>query len=81
MDGALSINWVIIDRTRYEPLHYFPVPYTASKSQEEFMEAINCASANANIANDRLRQLLSLYRWFLKNKRPEERFYELSKMW
>jgi predicted RNA-binding Zn-ribbon protein involved in translation (DUF1610 family) len=53
-DGDWPINWQLIDRTRFEPMHYRPVPYEHEAEGVARLERLNIVLLNANIANREL---------------------------
>lgn len=53
-DGDLPLEFKLIDRTRFEPMHFMPVPYMGLKSSPEQMEAaLEMHIFNLNIAHER----------------------------
>lgn len=71
-DGDLPIDWEIIDRTRFERMHFQPVPYQ-HKAQNELAanEHLNAVVLNARIANDELNTTLKLIQLELRSKTKE----------
>jgi hypothetical protein len=60
-DGDLPINWVLIDRTRFEPLHFAPVPYHhKATTAEEREEVFDATLFNLQIASDRVYTTLKI---------------------
>lgn len=58
-DGDLPINLYVIDRTVYEPMHYFPLPYShKAKDMDDLFHILNLASGNAQMAADRVDQIV-----------------------
>lgn len=54
-DGDTPINFHLIDRTKYEPSHFFPIPYThRAKTSAEYERALDLAMGNVNVATSRL---------------------------
>jgi hypothetical protein len=71
-DGDLPIEWKIIDRTRFERLHYFPVPYEHKAKDELALEHLSTVVTNANIANDELSTTLRVLQNKLREKKPKK---------
>lgn len=67
-DGDWPINWHIIDRTRFEPMHYAPVPYEHMATGEAALERLNTVLLNANIANRELDVTLRILQNILREK-------------
>jgi hypothetical protein len=53
-DGDRPINVIVVDRTRFEPMHFFPVEYDDDKTKEEKQEILNRHLANLSIAMSRV---------------------------
>lgn len=60
----------LVDRTKYEPMHYEPLPY---KTEASFVERLNIAMMNAEIAQDRARQIVRLYIYDEREKQKKEK--------
>jgi hypothetical protein len=78
-DGDLPINCKLIDRTKFEPDHFFVLPYLDHNSyrekswpeqQKAMLEYIDLAGANIDIAAKRLEIALKLLR---SRRQHEER--------
>lgn len=53
-DGDRPIDWRITDRTKFEPQHFFFLPYLHDSDIEEIDKYIDLAQANVQMAMDRL---------------------------
>lgn len=64
-DGDRPINYKLIDRTRFEPEHYFSLPYlhNIEKDPVAMEEYIDLAATNVKIALERLDLVLKMRRW------------------
>lgn len=58
-DGDLPINFKLVDRTVFEPSHFFNIPYTTrAKTPEEYDDPIDLACGNVKMAAERLDVLI-----------------------
>jgi len=57
-DGDWPIDWKLIDRTQYEPMHYHPVPYDHKTVAK--LERLSTVAMNATIATDELNTSIRL---------------------
>ena len=72
-DGDLPIEWKIIDRTRFERLHYFPVPYEHKmKSDSELADRLSTVMTNADLATHELAMSLRVLQNKLREKKPKK---------
>ena len=62
-DGDRPINWKLIDRTKFEPMHYFPVPYE-HKMQDihEQNGRLDTLLSNVSLATEALNTTLKIMR-------------------
>lgn len=67
-DGDRPINWKIIDRTRFWPMHYVPVPYEHKAKDDLALEHLFAVATNANIANEELSTALRVLQDKLRKK-------------
>lgn len=62
-DGDIAVEHTLVDRTKFEPLHYHPLPYAHKmESEEEFLNALDIAEMNLGVAQDRFSQLWKISR-------------------
>lgn len=62
-DGDLPVNYKLIDRTRYEPMHFFTVPYEhKAKTDEEREDILDRHLTNLRMSADRVDNLLKIRR-------------------
>jgi len=59
-DGDRPINWQLIDRTKFEPMHYDPVPYEHQVEGAAKFERLGIVMRNARLANSELDTTLRL---------------------
>jgi hypothetical protein len=62
-DGDTPLNWVIINRTKYQPHHYVRVPYTHENLDGAFRESL----LNLEMATKAVRECM----WLMRRKRGE----------
>jgi hypothetical protein len=53
-DGDYPIDFKIIDRTKFEPMHFFPVEYDHDKTKEKRQEILEDHLSNLSIAMSRV---------------------------
>lgn len=54
-DGDLPVRVKLIDRTRYDPDHFFAIPSTTRfKTSDEYIDALDLAAGNAKMAMDKV---------------------------
>lgn len=71
-DGDRPIDWQLIDRTKYEPSHFFPIPYThRAKTAAEYERALDLAVGNVNVATSRLDVLHRCRRELLRREQEK----------
>lgn len=56
-EGDSSVEVIIVDRTRYEPMHYWPVPYS-HRGPKEAKAALEAVVYNDSIASEDLHRQL-----------------------
>lgn len=57
-DGDLPVSWMIIDRSRYEPVHFFALPYWhKARTEEERDHILDLCATNVEIASKKLENL------------------------
>jgi len=65
-DGDIPVDFRLVDRTRFEPLHYIPVPYEhQAKNDKERMDILSTLNLNLLIASqgiDRHIRILDMIR-------------------
>lgn len=62
-DGDRPINFLIVDRTKYRPIQYFPVPYDHYEaSKKETYEAMNTLLSNLDMASREVSIFLKVHR-------------------
>ena len=72
-DGDSPINFTIIDRTRYEPLHFIPVRYDhKAETDEEKEEILGDHFLNLSMAMDRVNTQMKI-RQFDRNEKKRKR--------
>lgn len=76
-DGDLPVEWWLIDRTRFQRMHYAPVPYGDEAKDELALERLNLVLMNANIANRELDVTLRILQNRLREK-PKSKSKENS---
>lgn len=60
-DGDTPIDFRLIDRTNFRPMHYFNVPYEHNaKTEEQTEELLDLLLRNVSIANDALSTHISV---------------------
>jgi hypothetical protein len=59
-DGDRPIEWKLIDRTRFERMHYVPIPYEHKAKGEAVFDRLHFVALNASIANRDLDTTLKL---------------------
>lgn len=64
-DGDYPIDFKLIDRTKYWPMHYLPEPYDHELKNVE--DGLDTALTNLSMANNRVMQLMRLRRLNKKN--------------
>lgn len=62
-DGDRPIDFLIVDRTRYRPIQYFPVPYDHDDApKKETYETMNSLLTNLDMASREVRLFLKVHR-------------------
>lgn len=68
-DGDLPVRFQIIDRTRYEAMHYYPLKHEhQAESMEDFMRIMHMAQMNLSIAHDDFNRLWRILEYRTKEK-------------
>ena len=68
-DGDFPINWKVIDRTRFEPMHYHPVPYEhKARDDAALADRLSTVLTNADIATHALSMSLRVLQDKLREK-------------
>jgi hypothetical protein len=73
-DGDVPINFRLIDRTKYEPMHYYPLRYSHhAKTLEELVDIAEEAEYNLSIAFDKVKNSFRSIKWFLEESKKQPR--------
>lgn len=66
VDGDLPVQYQLVDRTRCEPMHFMPVPYSHNaETEEQIMSNLDTHLVNLEIATSAVRNASHLRRHFV----------------
>lgn len=64
-DGDVPIEFTLVDRTKYERMHFHAVPYDREVgTEQERFDVVRGHWANASIATNRLDQAMRMYEFY-----------------
>ncbi len=70
-DGDCPVNIHFTDRTKFEPLHHFDVPYEhKARTQEDMQEIEDALMSNLSMAMERYRHFLMLKKDIARRPKP-----------
>lgn len=79
-DGDLPVRVKLVDRTRYDPDHFFAIPNSMRfKTSDEYLDALDLAAGNAKMAVDKLDILTRCAKDYRRRERIVEEVTKLER--
>jgi hypothetical protein len=72
-DGSLPVEYKLIDRTRFEPMHFQPLPYDhEAESEDELVSILHTAELNLSMATSRFQEQWRMFEYRRRQARKEK---------